>query len=198
MPFVVAFAALAATASAFHQRATDTAASLQLSSGGAPDRQISHGLAVGPDDGGAKSHLDQHGPTTGHLPASSENVDVLGTLRLTSFEGDISDVSALDSKGNRWFAYVGDWGADCPTGGVHVVDITNPSSPVKVGFLESPGFGYVTEGVQALHLKTKKFKGDVLVISNEWCQADPVARNMPGGITIWDITEPTEPKQLVR
>ena len=22
--------------------------------------------------------------------------------------------------------------------------------------------------------------------------------NMPGGITIWDITEPTEPKQLVR
>ena len=169
--------------------------------GSDPDRQISHGSEVGPDDGAAKNHLDghgQHGPSTGHLPGSSENVDLLGALRLTSFEGDISDVSALPTADGRWFAYLGDWGAHCPTGGVHVVDITDPANPVRAGFLNSGGFGYVTEGVQALHVETSAFAGDILVISNEWCSVSGNPKNMPGGITIWDITEPTEPRQLVR
>lgn len=160
-------------------------------------RQISHGAAVGPDDGAAKNHLDQHGPSSGHLPGSSENVELVGKLRLTSFEGDISDVSALQTEDGRWFAYVGDWAAHCPTGGVHVVDITDPANPVRAGFLNSKGFGYVTEGVQALHIETSEFVGDILVISNEWCRFSGSPSNMPGGITIWDITEPTEPKQLV-
>src|SRR5919106_2942474 len=167
-------------------------------SGTEPDRQISHGSEVGPDDGAAKNHLDQHGPSTGHLPGSSENVELLGALRLTSFEGDISDVSALQTADGRWFAYLGNWGAHCPTGGVHVVDITDPANPVRAGFLNSGGFGYVTEGVHALHVETSDFTGDILVISNEWCAVSGNPKNMPGGITIWDITEPTEPKQLVR
>jgi hypothetical protein len=198
VPFLIAFAALAGPASAFHQRARDSASLMQLSSGGPLDRQISHGVAVGPDEGGAKSHLGQHGPTSGHLPPSSKNVDLLGKLRLTNFEGDISDVSALRSEEDeRWYAYVGDWGADCPTGGVNVVDINDPADPRKVGFLESPGFGYVTEGVHALHIETAKFEGDILVISNEWCQPDADPKNNPGGITIWDITKPKRPKLLV-
>jgi hypothetical protein len=162
-------------------------------------RQIPHGSGVGPDDGAAKNHLGhQHGPSTGHLPGSSANVELVGKLRLTSFEGDISDVSALQTEDGRWFAYVGDWSAHCPTGGVHVVDITDPATPRRAGFLNSGGFGYVTEGVQALHIETSEFVGDILVISNEWCRFSGNPRNMPGGITIWNITEPTEPKQLVR
>jgi hypothetical protein len=140
----------------------------------------------------------QHGPSAGHLPASAENVDPVGKLKLTNFEGDISDVSALQTSDGRWFAYLGDWAAQCETGGVHVVDFTDPANPVRAGFLNSGGFGYVTEGVHALHLDTAAFEGDVLVISNEWCRASGNPRNMPGGITLWDITEPTEPKQLVR
>jgi hypothetical protein len=163
-----------------------------------PDRQISHGSEVGPDDGAAKNHLDQHGPSTGHLPGSSENVELLSALKLTSHVGDISDVSALQTADGRWFAYLGDWGAHCPTGGVHVVDITDPARPHRAGFLNSGGFGYVTEGVHALHVETSAFAGDILVISNEWCNVSGNPENMPGGITIWDITEPTEPKQLVR
>ena len=163
-----------------------------------PDRQISHGAGVGPDDGAAKNHLDQHGPSTGHLPASSENVELVGKQKLTSHEGDISDVSALQTEDGRWFAYLGDWGAHCPTGGVHVVDITDPANPVRAGFLNSGGFGYVTEGLQALHVDTPAFSGDILVVSNEWCRVSGNPDNMPGGITIWDITDPTEPKQLVR
>jgi hypothetical protein len=166
-----------------------------------PGRQISHGAVVGPDDGAAKNHLDghqQHGPSTGHLPGSSENVELVGTVKLTAHEGDISDVSALQAPDGRWFAYLGDWGAHCETGGVRVVDLSDPESPRRAGFIESPGFGYVTEGVHALHLDTPAFTGDVLVISNEWCRTSPEPENNPGGITIWDITEPESPQLLVQ
>ena len=71
----------------------------------------------------------QHGPMTGHLPPVQENVELLGKLKLTSFADDVSDVSALGD-----FAYVGDWGlgGQCSTGGVNVVDISDPTNPRKV------------------------------------------------------------------
>lgn len=156
------------------------------------------GQTVPAPDGTPDDHVDdQHGPSTGHLPGSSENVELLSATKLTSHEGDISDVSALQTGDGRWFAYLGDWGAHCETGGVHVVDFTDPAKPHRAGFLNSPGFGYVTEGVHALHVETPEFSGDLLVISNEWCRTSPNPANMPGGITLWDITEPTEPQQLV-
>jgi hypothetical protein len=142
------------------------------------------GHIVGDDDFYSTMH-EQHGPSTGHLPASSSNVDLVGKLKLVNFEGDVSDVSALQSSANgKWYAYVGDWGAKCQTGGIHVVDISNPSNPVKIGFLNSTGSGYVTEGVQALHINTSAFTGDVLVISNEWCILKSKPKLNPGGISI--------------
>jgi len=144
------------------------------------------------------SHHTQHGTSEGHLPGSSSNVDLVSKQKLTSMEGDISDVSALQTSDGRWFAYVGNWGAHCNTGGVHVVDFTDPANPQRAGFLNSGGTGYVTEGVHALRISTTAFTGDILVISNEWCAANANPKNLPGGITIWDITEPTEPKRLVR
>jgi hypothetical protein len=158
------------------------------------DHVPDHGVAgEGDDDFFYEHHAHQHGAEGGHLPGSSENVDLLGKLKLTNFEGDISDVSALGS-----FAYLGDWGAKCQTGGVHVVDISDPSNPVKTGFLNSGGTGYVTEGVQALHIDTTDFTGDILVISNEWCLPKSNPKQNPGGITIYDITDPTDPTRLVQ
>ncbi|HEX2088663.1 MAG TPA: hypothetical protein VHI54_01840 [Actinomycetota bacterium] len=139
----------------------------------------------------------QHGPATGHLPATQSNVDVVGKLQLTTEEGDISDVSALKAPNGRTYAYVGNWGAKCESGGVHVVDITDPANPVGVKFLTSPGFGYVTEGVHALNITTSAYSGDILVISNEWCRAASNPKNNPGGITIFDINNPVNPKPLV-
>ena len=143
-------------------------------------------------------HHTQHGTSEGHLPGSSANVDLVGRLKLTNFEGDISDVSALQSSSDgKWYAYVGDWGAKCQTGGVHVVDISDPTNPLKVGFLNSGGTGYVTEGVQGLHIDTTDFTGDILVVSNEWCAFKSNPKQLPGGISIWDITDPTNPTRLV-
>jgi hypothetical protein len=69
---------------------------------------------------------------------------------------------------------------------------------VKTGFLNSGGTGYVTEGLQALRINTEAFTGDILVVSNEWCQPKSNPKQMPGGITIWDITDPTNPERLVQ
>ncbi len=76
-------------------------------------------------------HHAQHGPSGGHLEGAIENVDLVGKLKLTSQEGDISDVSALATHSDgTWYAYVGDWGAKCQSGGVHIVDFSDPANPV--------------------------------------------------------------------
>jgi hypothetical protein len=158
-----------------------------------------HGVAgEGDDDFYYEHHAHQHGDAGGHLPPSSDSMDLLGKLRLTDVAGDISDVSALQTSDGRWFAYVGNWGAKCESGGTHVVDVTDPANPQDAGFLNSRGFGYVTEGVHALHVETPQFSGDLLVISNEWCRESRNPKHNPGGITIWDISEPTEPTRLVQ
>ena len=56
---------------------------------------------------------------------------------------------------------------------------------------------FEAEGVQALHVSSPSFTGDILVASNEWCRPSGNPKNMPGGITIYDITQPTGIKVLV-
>ena len=143
-------------------------------------------------------HHAQHGPSSDHLPGSVSNVDLVGKLKLTNQVGDISDVSAMATTSDgTWYAYLGDWGAKCQSGGVHVVDISDPANPVKVGFLNAGGTGYQTEGIQALHIDTDAYTGDILVVSNEWCLAKANPKLNPGGITIYDINDPTNPVTLV-
>jgi hypothetical protein len=143
-------------------------------------------------------HHDQHGPSSDHLPGSVDKVDLVGKLKLTNQVGDISDVSAMATTSDgTWYAYVGDWGAKCQSGGVHIVDFSDPANPVKVGFLNAGGTGYQTEGIQALHIDTTDHTGDILVVSNEWCLAKANPKLNPGGITIYDIDDPTNPVTLV-
>jgi hypothetical protein len=143
-------------------------------------------------------HHDQHGPSTDHLPGSVDNVDLVGKLKLTNQVGDISDVSAMATASDgTWYAYVGDWGAKCQSGGVHIVDFSDPANPVKVGFLNAGGTGYQTEGIQALHIDTTAYTGDILVVSNEWCLQSSNPKLNPGGITIYDIDDPRNPVTLV-
>ncbi len=151
-------------------------------------------------------HHAQHGPSAGHLPGSVDQVELVGKLKLTNQLGDISDVSAMPTTADgTWFAYLGNWGGfdavnqtpACNSGGVHIVDISDPGNPVKVGFLNAGGTGYQTEGVQALHINTDDHTGDILIVSNEWCLAKSNPKLNPGGITIYDIDDPTNPQILV-
>lgn len=139
-----------------------------------------------------QSHDDQHGSPGGHLPASSLNVDLVGQVTVNDASpGRISDVGVLKN-----FAYLGQFSPGCTGdggGGVYIVDMSNPANPVEIGFIQTPGT-YVGEGVQALSLNTKSFKGDLLVVNGESCGSIP---NRIGGFSLYDVTDPYNPITLV-
>jgi hypothetical protein len=136
-------------------------------------------------EGGITDFLaaEQRGGRQGHLPPSNLNVELVGQLTVSDIvPGRISDVGAL---GN--FAYLGAFAEPCGSGGVYVVDISDPSNPREVGFIATGPGSFVGEGVQARRLDTKDFKGDVLVINNEVCKA---TGNQIGGLSIFDVIDP--------
>ena len=132
---------------------------------------------------------DQHGASGDHLPPSSANVALVGKVQLTGVLGGIADVTA---RGN--YAYLAAYSAECAGHpgaqgtGVHVVDISNPSLPVKVGFLPAEPNTFVGEGVHLID-----FSGRVILLHNlERCAAAPTV----GGFAVWDVTNPTAPTKL--
>jgi hypothetical protein len=131
----------------------------------------------------------QHGGETGHLPASSSNVELVSKLGLKNVVPEkIADVGVFNG-----FAYLAAWGGQtCKYNGVHVVDIRDPANPDEVAFIVSKEGSAPGEGVQALHIDTPAFNGDVLVTNNETCK-DPAGF---GGMNIYDVTNPAHPTPL--
>ncbi len=133
----------------------------------------------------------EHGESRGHLPASRRNVELVGKLRVgNAARGRVADV---DSLGN--FAYLGAFAQPDCKGGVYVVDISNPRAPEEAGFIPTSPGAYVGEGVQALHLNTPAFKGDLLVYNNEEC--GPPEAGL-GGMSLWDVSDPRNPVALAQ
>ena len=133
----------------------------------------------------------QHGAEDGHLPASSENVELVSKLGLKNVVPEkIADVG-ISPDGN--FAFLAAWGVvTCKYNGVHVVDISDPAAPEEVAFIGSKEGSYPGEGVQAITLTTPAFNGDILVTNNEKCNA----RTGFGGMNIYDVTDPAHPVPL--
>jgi hypothetical protein len=158
---------------------------------------------LGHDDGGLnpleeQSYRQQHGGSNGHLPAVQRNVEVVGKVDLFTLlerPGRVSDVAAF---GN--YAYLGAFYADdcAEPGGVFVIDISTPSSPKQVGFIPADPYTYVGEGVQILDMKTAAFSGQVLIHNNETCipAAGPLGQGPGGGTSMWDVSDPANPKPL--
>jgi hypothetical protein len=139
---------------------------------------------------GAAHPDEQHGPATGHLPASSENVGLVGKLRVSgAFPGHIADVAGFKN-----YAYLaGRQTSPCAPGRAYIVDISNPANPVEVGRITFPAGSFPGEGMQVVHLNTPAFKGDVLVANNENCGTDP---SRVGGFSLYDVTNPLNPQPL--
>ncbi|HEY5986850.1 MAG TPA: hypothetical protein VIV12_10805, partial [Streptosporangiaceae bacterium] len=145
-----------------------------------------------PDSAIESDPIGQHGPLTGHLPATSSNVELVGKLRVHDAAADIiSDVGEL-----RNYAYLGQFSPGCAAdgaGGAYVVDISDPAHPKEVGFIPAHAGSYVGEGVHAIHIDTAYFTGDVLALNNEICGAGGL-----GGVSLWDITDPLHPTPLAQ
>lgn len=149
------------------------------------------------------------GATHGGSP--SAELDVVGQADAAELgvSGDnITDVWAQRSSADgRDYAYLGsfdDGFCTFDTTGTHIVDITDPENPVKVGFIaDKPNTR--TNDVKVAHLETRTFSGEILVTSNEACgsgflprlNANGLSGNAGrGGFSIWDVTDPTKPHAL--
>ena len=142
-----------------------------------------------PVDGPVSSGSVQHGGTTGHLPASSRNVALVGKLKLTAEEGGIADVGSFGD-----YAYLNAWRPECQSrggagAGVHVVDISDPANPDKVGFLPAELNSYPGEGISIV-----RFGSSVLLVhNNETCNGNQSAVS---GVSVWNVTNPLDPVKL--
>ena len=155
-----------------------------------------HGPAFhDPVDGPAESSQSklEHPGGPGHLPPGSHNMQLVSKLKLTSVEGGIADVAVFGKN-----AYLSAFSPECKDRGgagtgVHVVDVSNPATPSKVGFIAAHENSYVGEGVHVVRASTPYFTGDILIHNNETCDASKFA---PSGASLWDVTDPHDPKPL--
>jgi hypothetical protein len=177
------------------RRATVIAAAAVLLTGGPVAAHNVEGSKL-EDDGAVNSgkethhHDEQHGGIEGHLPAAVSNVSLIGKVDVADGAGRTADVSA---KGN--YAYLARfYEPTCSTGGIDVVDISDPAAPRHVSTIPSHTDTFTGEGSQILTMNTASFKGDLLVYSNEIC---PGAAQGIGGVTLVDVTNPLRPKKLV-
>lgn len=130
----------------------------------------------------------QHGSPDGHLPATSENVELIGKVSINgAAPGRVADVAAF---GNYAYLTVRD-PEGCSGAGVAIIDISNPAQPRQVGFIDATEGAFPGEGAQVLDMKTRSFRGQVLVFNNELC-----ALGSEAGISLWDVTNPLSPVVL--
>jgi hypothetical protein len=134
-------------------------------------------------------HHHQHGGDHGHLPATSDNVQLVSKLELKNVEPDkIADVGVW-----KGYAYLAAWGgASCKYNGVHVVDIRNPAAPKEAAFIQAKEGSAPGEGIQALRIDTSSFAGDVLVTNNEKCKD----KTGFGGLNVYNVSNPEHPTAL--
>lgn len=139
---------------------------------------------------------DQHGGTAGHLAPTQENVELVGTMRVNQDQAErVADVGVL---GNH--AYLAAWAAPrCQKGGVYVFDISNRAQPKQVNFIRTANDSYSGEGIQAIHLSTSAWTGDLLAFNNEDClnNAGKTSKHSIGGFTLVDVTNPKKHAYLV-
>ena len=144
----------------------------------------------------------QHGTEDGHLLGTGAwgKIELVGQVTVHDAEPELIADVAVDP--DRDYAYLARWGgAACGgpegggkntfDGGVYVIDISDPSAPVEVGFIPTHQDTLVGEGMQVIHLDTAAFTGDVLVMNHEGC-----GKNFKAGVSMWDVTNPLKPRKL--
>jgi PA domain len=151
-------------------------------------------------DGGWDAHSGhQHGENEGHLPATRENVRLLGKVELDDPFGDVAPEQIADVAWHKGYAYLNSWatGDNCTRGGVFIVDAENPDKPRQIGFIPSLANNYHGEGADVLEIRNKAFKGRVLAVNNEYCDGSLFGAR-GGGMDLYDVTDPKNPKTLVQ
>jgi hypothetical protein len=98
---------------------------------------------------------------------------------------------------HRGFAYLSSWhGANCPSQGVRVYDMSKPSRPLHVATFadgSNPSVrGTWTEKTIVQHASTPTFTGELAAVSFQNCPGT----NSYRGFGLYDVTNPRAPKEL--
>ncbi len=144
------------------------------------------------------THSGQNPPE----PEPSPTLDLLGQFEV-NIDGLTTDVWA---HGN--YAYIGSFSnplCSFDLTGVRIIDISDPTNPSLAGFIQDK-MGTRTNDVKVANISTPHYNGDILVLTNEECglslprlNSNGMAaktRGGQGGISIWDVTDPTQPRAL--
>jgi hypothetical protein len=153
---------------------------------------------------------DQHGTDEGHLLGTGEEgkIEFVDKVEVSGAGPELIADVAVDPDAD--FAYLANWGSpecglleDIPgnesggrkasDAGVWVVDISDLDNPVEVAFIPMSQDTRPGEGMQVLHIETAEFTGDVLAVNEESC-----GKNFKAGFSLWDVTDPTDPKKLAQ
>lgn len=137
--------------------------------------------------------------TAGQKSAQAWNMEVVGQ----------HDLGGRGFNGDVWvhdgYAYVGHWGFQdwangsknrfCPQppqSGVAVVDATDPEDPEVVAMLENPA-GTSAEDVVVYAAADGR---DIAVAGLQWCGGSRDDATADRGLMLWDVTDPSDPKQI--
>jgi len=137
----------------------------------------------------------QHPGDAGHLEPVSENVTVVGKGGVTNPSGAGNEGRVADVAAHGDYAYLTAFREPtCEDGGVHVMDISDLAEPVEVtdAFIPTSPGSYAGEGAQVIEIGER----DVLIHQNETCDPTLVQPGKVGGISLWDVTDPTDPQPL--
>jgi hypothetical protein len=99
---------------------------------------------------------------------------------------------------HRGFAYLSSWhGTACPSLGVRVYDMSQPSRPRRVATFADAGSdiavrGSWTEKTIVQHVATPSFTGELATVSFQNCPGT----NSYRGFGLYDVTNPRAPKEL--
>jgi hypothetical protein len=137
----------------------------------------------------------QHPGDDGHLAPKAKNVSLVGKGEVTNPSGDGNTGRVADVFAHGNYAYLNAFREPtCKDGGVHVMDIHDLANPVELtdAFIPTSVGQYAGEGIQVLRIAGK----DVLIHQNETCDAAASQPGKIGGISLWDVTDPTNPQPL--
>ena len=154
-----------------------------------------------PGEGVAIAGDKQHDADDGHLPPVQRNVTLVGKAEVTNPSGDGNHGRVADVFAYGDYAYLNAFRSPtCEQAGVHVMDISDPSAPFELtdAFIPTSVGSFAGEGIQVLHMDNQFFTGDLLIHQNETCPAgpEPPSEAQSGGISLWDVTDPTDPEPV--
>jgi hypothetical protein len=126
-------------------------------------------------------------------------VTLVGKAAVTNPSGAGNSGRVADVFGYGDYAYLTAFREPtCEQAGVHVMDISDPANPFEVtdAFIPTSTGSYAGEGIQVITYDNAFFQGDLLIHQNETCPGGvpaPPAPHLSGGISLWDVTDPTDP-----